>query len=260
MSAEPAADFLAALPQDGFAAMLLFARIGAAAMLLPGIGEAEAPPTIRLGSACALVALLFPVLSPLVPPLPASPLDLFGLLAGEIATGLWFGWLVRLMMMALPMSGQIVAGLIGMTNVIQPDVMLGAGSAALSRLLGLAVVVLLFATGLWVVPLEALSGLYNLLPPGHVLPAGDAARSTIRAAGEALTLALRLSSPFLLAGLVYHTALALTARLIPHLQLHFAAAPSQLLGGIALLGLLAPALLGAWLEAASETLAMLPGL
>ena len=259
MSADPTADLLATLPQDGFAAMLLFARIGSAAMLLPGIGEAETPPTIRLGAACALVALLFPLLSPLAPTMPDSPLELLGLLAGEIATGLWFGWLVRLLMMALPMSGQIVAGLIGMTNVIQPDAMLGAGTAALSRLFGLAVVVLLFASGLWAVPLEALTGLYAMLPPGHALPAGDTASSTIAAAGEALMLALRLASPFVLAGLVYHTALALTARLVPHLQLHFAAAPSQLLGGIALLGLLAPALLGVWLEAAGEALATLPG-
>jgi flagellar biosynthesis protein FliR len=259
MSAEPAADLLAALPQSGFAAMLLFARIGSASMLLPGIGEAETPPTIRLGLACALVALLFPLLSPTTPPLPASPLDLFGLLAGEIAIGLWFGWLVRLTMMALPMAGQIAAGLIGMTNVIQPDAMLGAGSTALSRLFGLAVVALLFATGLWAAPIEALSGLYALLPPGHVLPAGDSAMSTIAAAGQALALALRLAAPFVLAGLVYHTALAATARFVPHLQLHFAAAPSQLLGGIALLGLLAPALLGVWRDAAREAFATLPG-
>ncbi|MDR3523165.1 MAG: flagellar biosynthetic protein FliR [Acetobacteraceae bacterium] len=259
MSADPTAALLADLPQWGFAALLLLARLGAAMMLLPGFGEAETPATIRLGSALALVVLLFPLLSPLVPPMPAAPLELAGMLVREVAVGLWFGWLVRLVLLALPMAGQIIAGAVGMTNVIQPDAFLGAGSAALSRMLGLAAPLLLLITGLWSTPLTALSGLYALLPPGHAFPVGDGAQATIQAVGLSFALALRLATPFLLAGLVYHTALALIGRLVPHLQLHFAAAPGQLLGGVALLGLLAPPLLDAWIGSARNVLTTLPG-
>ena len=114
-------------------------------------------------------------------------------------------------------------------------------------------------TGLWSTPLTALSGLYALLPPGHAFPVGDGAQATIQAVGLSFALALRLATPFLLAGLVYHTALALIGRLVPHLQLHFAAAPGQLLGGVALLGLLAPPLLDAWIGSARNVLTTLPG-
>ncbi len=239
--------------------MLVFARLGAAMMLLPGVGEAETPPMIRLGFAVLLTALVLPGLVGVIPKQPESPLILAALLAKEIAIGLWFGWLVRLLLVAFGMAGQIIAGAAGMTNVVQPDLMLGAGSAALSRLLGLAAPLLLLASGLWAAPIEALFGLYTLLPPGDLLQAGDAAQSTIQAVGESLALALRLSGPFLLAGLVFHTGLALMGRLVPHLQLHFASAPGQLLGGIALLGLLAPFLIDRWLDAARATLAALPG-
>ena len=259
MSVDPAAELLTSLPQWGFAAMLLLARLGAAMMVLPGFGEAETPATIRLGGALALVVLLFPLLQPLVPPMPSAPLKVLGMLAGELAIGLWFGWLIRLVLLALPMAGQVIAGAVGMTNVIQPDAFLGAGSAALSRMFGLAAPLMLLITGLWGAPLVALSGLYALLPPGHALPVGDSAQATIQAVGLSFALALRLAAPFLLAGLVYHTALALIGRLVPHLQLHFAAASGQLLGGIMLLGVLAPLLLDVWIGDARSVLSSLPG-
>ena len=259
MSVDPAVELLALLPQWGFAVLLVFARIGSAMMLLPGVGEAETPPMIRLGFAMLVTALMLPGLVSAIPAQPDSPLMLAAMLTREIAIGLWFGWLVRLLLVAFGMAGQMIAGAVGMTNVVQPDLMLGAGSAALSRLLGLAAPLLLLVSGLWAAPIQALFGLYTLLPAGELLQAGDAAQSTIQAVGESLALALRLAGPFLVAGLVFHTGLALMGRLVPHLQLHFAAAPGQLLGGIALLGVLAPFLVETWLEAARSTLAALPG-
>ena len=63
---------LAELPAWGFGLVLVICRIGAACMLLPGIGEAELPGTVRAGFVLALTALLLPVLAPLLPPVPAA--------------------------------------------------------------------------------------------------------------------------------------------------------------------------------------------
>ena len=49
------------LPQSAFAFMLIFARIGAMAMTLPGIGDRTVPPRIRLVFALALSLILFPL-------------------------------------------------------------------------------------------------------------------------------------------------------------------------------------------------------
>ena len=73
-------------------------------------------------------------------------------------------------------------------------------------------------------------------------------------------LALRLSAPFLLAGLVFQVALGLLARLVPQLQVYTAATPGQILGGIVLLGILASHILGAWTEAVGTAWSGLPGL
>ena len=61
---------LAQLPAWGFGLVLVFSRIGAACTMLPGIGEAELPGTVRLGFTLALTALLLPVVAPLLPGVP----------------------------------------------------------------------------------------------------------------------------------------------------------------------------------------------
>ncbi|MCW3475096.1 flagellar biosynthetic protein FliR [Limobrevibacterium gyesilva] len=259
MSADDAA-FLAQLPAWAFATGLLIARVGGACMLLPGIGELELPATVRAGFTLALVAVLLPVVAPQIPPVPGDALRAAGMVAAELATGLWLGWLTRLLLVALPMAGQIAAGMAGLTNVLQPDPALGPQTAAMARLLALAAPAAVLASGLHVLPLSALAGSYTLVPPGALLPAADSAEVAVGAVGESFALSLRLAAPFVLAGTVWQVALGLLARLVPQLQVYFAAMPGQILGGILLLGVLGGAMLAAWQADLQSAFAALPGL
>lgn len=257
-AADPQA-LLGMLPFWAFAFVLLLARLGCACMLLPGIGEADLPVTIRAGAAIGLTALLLPVIGPRVPAMPPGVPALATMVMAEIATGLWLGWLTRLVLFALPMAGQVIAGVIGMANVIQPDALLGAGTAALGRLMGIAAPVLVMSTGLYALPLQALAGSYDVIAPGALLPSGDGAEVYVTAVAESFGLALRLAAPFLLAGVLFHVSLGLVARLVPQLQTYFAAVPGQILGGLLLLAALAASLADTWTEAARSAFAMLPG-
>jgi len=251
---------LASLPTWAFAAMILVARVGTACMLLPGIGEMELPSTLRASFVLAFVALLLPVLGADMPPPPPDVPRLAAMLVAEIVTGLWLGWLARMILLALPMAGQIIATAVGLTNVLQPDAMLGAGASALSRLFGLAAPVMVMATGLYAWPLAAVVGSYRLVGPGLLLPAADTSAAFVAALAEAFGLALRLAAPFVMAAVLFHAALGLVSRLVPQLQTYFAAMPGQILGGLLLLCLLARAMATSWLEAARDGLAGLPGL
>jgi len=71
------------LPNNTFGALLIFARIGTAMMLLPGFGEVYVPQRYRLLFALIFSALLLPILAPILPPLPASPADLVVVLGGD---------------------------------------------------------------------------------------------------------------------------------------------------------------------------------
>jgi flagellar biosynthetic protein FliR len=250
----------AELPQLAFAFALLIARLGSACMLIPGVGELELPGTIRAGFAAACAILLLPVLLPALPPMPASVPQLAGMVGAEIATGLWIGWLTRLLLQALPAAGQFIAGVTGLANVIQPDPAMGPQTTALSHALALAAPVAVFASGLHRIPLAALAGSYTLVPAGTLLPVADAADNAVGALSDAFAIALRLAAPFILAATLWQFALGLLSRLVPQLQVYFAALPGQIAGGLLLLAVLAQGLLAAWQSWLSESLAHLPGL
>lgn len=256
--ADPAlAPFLAHLPGGVFRLLLVFARVAGAVMLLPGLGEQDLPVTIRLALALALTVLLAPVLGPM-PQLPAFPLELLRLIAAETATGLWLGFLARTLALALPVAGGLAAGALGLANVLQPDTALGPSASALATALRRAIPALVLATNLQVPLLEALRGSYALVPVGQVLPSASL-RTALPAIADAFALSLRLAAPFLLAGLLWSALLGLAARLVPRLQVYFAALPGQVLVGLLLLAGLAPMLLAFWTRAMADGFARLAG-
>ena len=69
-TAPDTAALLASLPAWAFAFMLVLFRVGAAILLLPGLGEAEPPPTLRVGLTVGLVALVLPGVGVVAPPGP----------------------------------------------------------------------------------------------------------------------------------------------------------------------------------------------
>lgn len=253
------AEALASLPGWAFGFLLVVARIGTASMLLPGVGEAELPATVRLIFAVALSAMLLPVLGPSLPAAPGGVAELAGMLLAEIFTGLWLGWMTRLILLALPMAGQLMATAIGMSNVLQPDAMLGAGAAAISRLLGLAAPLVVLSTGLHAVVLQALVGSYALVHPGQFLPVGDSVETVVTALATAFGLALRLASPLLVGSLLFQLTTGLAGRLVPNLQVYFAALPGQILVGAMLFAVLIGAILAEWQDVARVTFDSLPG-
>lgn len=258
MNAADAA-LLDALPALAFQAVLVFARLGAAVMLLPGLGEAEIPAPFRLGLGLALLALVLPILAPSLPPAPDDIAEAARLIALEVAVGLWLGTLARLAVTALAMAGQLVAILVGLSALLVTDPAVGQGGTALARALGLAAVVLVLATGLHGIALGSLVNSYAALPAGDPFPGGLAAESVVRAGADSLALALRLAAPFVIGSVVLNLALGLLARLAPQVQTFFVAVPGQILAGLALLAVLAPPMLGSFALALRAALEALPG-
>jgi flagellar biosynthetic protein FliR len=256
---EADAALIASLPALAFQAVLVFARIGAAVMLLPGLGEQEVPATIRLSLGLALVALLLPGLAPDLPPAPPEGAEAVRLVTQEVVVGLWLGGLARIVSLALAMAGQLVATLIGLQGMMVFDPELGAQGTALGRAFGLLTTVLVLTSGLYAIALRALVESYALLPGGAPLAGGVAAEGMAAAGAASLELGLRLAAPFVIAAVVLNLGLGLLARLAPQVQTFFVAIPGQILGGIALLALLAPPLIATYAEALRAGFQTLPG-
>ena len=123
------------------------------------------------------------------------------MVAAEVITGLWIGWLARLLVLALPVAGQFIAYMLGVANVLQPDPELGGQATPIARLFAVAAPLAILVTGLYALPLAALAGSYRLIPPGTLLPAADTAETAVRApwrqlrAGRAPRLAVPAGRP-----------------------------------------------------------------
>ena len=152
------AAWLAILPTWAFAFVLVITRIGSAMALLPGLGEAEPPAMLRVGLALAVTALLLPGIAPSIPPVPEAGAQAAFMIAAEVVTGLWIGWLARLLVLALPVAGQFIAYMLGIANVLQPDPELGGQATPIARLFAVAAPLAVLATGLYALPLAALAG------------------------------------------------------------------------------------------------------
>jgi flagellar biosynthetic protein FliR len=253
------AEWLAALPDMVFRALLMLARIGAVVMLMPGLGEQEIPANIRLGLGLALVMVLYPVLSPALPAAPDSVGEMLRLTLIEIVIGVWYGGLARLVTLAMNMAGQLFALLLGLSQMLVPDPAIGGQNAVTGRFFTLISVVLLLSSGLYALPLRALAESYAVLPVGQGFLAGPGAEAMAAAVGQSFIVALQLMAPFLLLSVVLNVAFGLLARIAPQVQIYFLVVPGQIVLGLLLLALLLPAMLGIYASIARETFLALPG-
>ena len=237
----------------------VFARVGAMATLLPGIGDRALPMRLKLAAAVAFTAVIWPVVAETAVPAGAAlaergPGALALALVAEAAAGLVLGLAVRLIVMALQVAGAIAAQSTAVAQIAGADVAPDP-LPAIGAILTVAATALAMAAGLHVKAAAALAGSYAVLPLGVLPPAADAAAWATARVGEAFGLAVALASPFAAASLLYNLALGAINRAMPQLMVAFVGAPAITLGALILLSMLAPEMLGHWLERLDAALA-----
>ena len=218
-----------------FQFFLVFARLGSAIMLLPGFGEAYVSPRIRLVFALTVSLALMPMISPRLPALPAGMGQFAGLLVMEIGIGLFFGMISRLILLGVQTAGSVISLQIGIASALVADPTTQQQAAVTGNFLLALTIVLIFATGLDHMTLKGLVGTYAIFPVGQVPPMSDLADHASRIVSDSFAVAIAMTAPFLVYGIVFAVALGLLARLMPTLQVFFIAMPMQILAGFALM-------------------------
>ena len=217
------------LTGDVFALALVFARLGAAVMLLPGFGENFVSPRIRLLIALALTVVVTPVVSSYLPPMPTGLLAAFILVAGEVLIGLFLGAMVRMLISALHIAGVIIGCQTSLANATFFDPSNSQQGAIFAAFLNIIGTFLIFVTDLHHLMLMAIADSYTLFRPGAPLPLGDFSHVVVRVLAESFVLGLQLSAPFIVIAIIFYTGLGLLARLMPQIQVFFIAIPLQII-------------------------------
>ena len=234
------------LPDIAVVFMLMFARLGTMAMLMPGLGETGVPTRVRLVLALAVTVLFYPAVSGLYPSgLAQRPAMLGLLLAGEIAVGLFVGMSARLIMSATQVAGTVIANQLGLGFAMAVDPTQGQQGVIFGNFLSLLAVTLVFALDLHHLAIAGLSGSFRLFHPGDMLPVGDFARSALATVAEAFRIGVQISAPFLAFGMVFNLGLGMLQKMMPQFQIYFAAMPLSIGLGLLLFGLVLAATM-AW--------------
>ncbi|SLN62737.1 flagellar biosynthetic protein FliR [Roseisalinus antarcticus] len=221
----------------------VFLRVGAIMAMLPAFGEQSVPLRIRLGLGVAFTLVIFPAAVTLSTGMTSAPS--FVATISELLVGLMFGLFLRFFVMVLQIAGTIAAQSTSLSQIF-------GGSAgfeplpAMGHVLVVAGLALATILGLHVHAAEYMLLSYQLVPPGVIPSADVVAEIGVQEVGRTFALSFTLAAPFVIASLLYNVTLGVINRAMPQLMVAFVGAPAITAGGLALLAIAAPILLGLW--------------
>src|SRR5438876_5852971 len=236
------------LPALAATFMLVFARIGAMVMLLPGLGEVNIPARIKLSIALLLTLIILPLHRQGYQVDMSSLAPLMVLMVHEIVIGIVLGATARVTLSALQVAGSVIAQQLGLGFVTAIDPTQGQQGLLIGNFLTILGLTLLFATDSHHLVIAALNESYRIFSPGEVFPSGDVAALATRAFTAAFKIGIQLSAPFLVFGLVFNIGLGILARLMPQMQVYFVGVPLSILAGFLVFALVITAMMGTFLD------------
>ena len=225
-----------ATASEVYAAGLVFARVGAMVMLVPGLGDASVPPRIRLSFALLMSLILTPLVAPQVV-IPAAVSGVAAEVIRETLIGLMIGAVLRMTLSALTVAGEIVAiqTTLGFAQTASPSQ--AQPSATLSTFLNLIGVTLVMTTDLHHLFFAAMVNSFDLFPFSRTPPIGDAAALAVQTFAGSFALGLQLSAPVVVFSIVFNIATGLVGRVMPQFQIFFVASPLAVIFGLSIFAL-----------------------
>jgi flagellar biosynthesis protein FliR len=236
------------LPALAATFMLVFARVGAMVMLLPGFGESNIPVRIKLGIALLLTLIILPLHRAAYQIDLTSMSSLGVLMVHEIVIGIVLGATARVTLSALAVAGSVIAQQLGLGFVTAVDPTQGQQGLLIGNFLTILGMTLLFATDSHHLVISALNESYRIFSPGEVMPSGDVAALATRAFATAFKIGMQLSAPFLVFGLVFNIGLGVLARLMPAMQVYFVGVPLSIMAGFLILALVLTGMMATYLN------------
>lgn len=225
-------------PETVLGTFVVFCRIGAALMLMPGISSSRVPPRVRLFLAIGVTLALTPLLLPAVLPslaAAAAPAGLVRLIGSETLIGILIGFLARLFFLMLQGMASVAAMASGYGTMAGVPLEGTEPVPAFASLITLSAAVLIFAMELHWEILRGLAASYAVLPPREGFGAQFGLIQVADRLSEALFLTMRISSPFIVYAVVVNLATGIANKLTPQIPIYFIALPFVMAGGLFLL-------------------------
>lgn len=225
----------------------VFFRLGAMMALMPAFGDQPVPMRMRLLLTLMFTSIVAPAVAQTDIVVPDDYLSLVSQLGWEMLIGLFFGFFVRFFILMLQIAGSIAAQSTSLSQIF-------GGSAgadpqpAIGHLLVVAGLALAVLLGLHVQVAIYMIDSYAILPAGSRMSGDIVSQIGVAEVTRTFGTGFTLAAPFLIASLVYNVVLGFINKAMPQLMVSFVGAPAITAGGLLLLFLSAPFLLGVWIN------------
>lgn len=238
-------------------AMLIFARVGACLMLMPGLSSARIPMNLRLFLAVAFSLVMLPMAGSNFQAIAANPTlaTLLAGLAAEMLIGATFGIIAHAYMWAFQFMANIVAMSMGYSGQPGNSVIESMPESQVANLVTLGALMMFFASDLHMVVIRGLLTSYQIIPVS-LIPRPESALIDYRdALSQTFLTTLRIAAPFIIYAILVNIAVGLINKLTPTIPVYFISMPFVMFGGLMLLYFLMPEILhffgselSAWLD------------
>lgn len=212
-----------------YAFFVVFARLGAAMMAMPGIGDSQVKPRMRVAVALGFTLVVMPVVQEMLPPQPDAVMGLGVLLLGEVTVGLFFGFFVRILLMAMDVCGKVISHLAALNAAQSFNPGFGDQGSLVGAFLTTYGILLIFAADLHHTMLRSVAESYMLFTPGQMPQLGDMADVLATTMTEAFKLGLQLAAPIFITGYVLYVIMGILAKLMPQMPVFFVMIPLKFL-------------------------------
>jgi len=215
---------------------LQFCRVGGCMMFAPGFSSPRIPMQIRLLVAFAATAAIAPLLNAKNTAIvfdQAVPGTVFMILQ-ELMIGSSIGLMARMFLLALQFSATAISNFVGLTGVPGIPLEEGDTGSPLATLASAAAVTIIFAVGLHIELLKGIIDSYAVIPLGTPFQMEAFLQNLLRSLSETWMLALRLSGPFVIYGIIVNLALGLGNRFVQQVSVYHATTGAVMLGGFLL--------------------------
>ncbi|MGR6432003.1 flagellar biosynthetic protein FliR [Rhizobium sp. PAMB 3182] len=218
------------------ALFLVFCRIGGCMMALPGFSSIRLSATIRLFVALAVSLALLPLMWEEVYPRVSDATPTYiGLIFSETLIGTTYGLIARFFADGLQFAGSITAMFMGFNAPPSaPDIVEGNPESPMTSMLVFAGLMMLFALNFHEIVFRALIDSYKVMPVG-AFGREETQRMLITLTDTidmTFHIMLRLSSPFLLYGLMFNVSIGMINKLAQQVPIYFISMPYHLMGGL----------------------------
>lgn len=213
---------------------VVFCRVGACIMAMPGYSTPHIPMPARLFLALAVSLSIAPLVESIAGRAAgvAAPAVLAVLILAEMLAGAFMGLLGRIVFSAVHVAGSTISQMSGFPGMALTDDGSGELSTELGALLSATVLTLLFVLDFHVDVVMALVESYQALPFGVLSEPAQALDQLTGAIATAFFLAIRIAAPFILFGVVINFAFGLVNKIAPQVPAVFISTPFVIFAGI----------------------------